>query len=334
MSQQAFAKSFRDRYRLRKAVDYKQVAKVAGSRSEQAFARTDNAKTPEHHKEAAQKHRVAEEAHNDALNASGVKSKEDTFHRAKMAEHTKAAKMHDSAATGTKRLTKSEQYWLLSKAEAATSGMYDKAKAKAANATKKLVDLHHQRAAGGDVTHMHIAVAADAAHRAHEHAMVHATKEEHVNMHERMADKAKTVAHAAHAASVHEAFKPESETAKSLRSFVMQDFNDFFKSENTCGECGQTLHKSHGAPKGTVAADNKKSPKHAGSTGSNPIPLTRAKGGDSHKKNRTEKSDAGEQEETQQLRKAFPVNDTFKAVQYVGEDGSLYSEIEAFSGLR
>lgn len=214
--------------------------------------------------------------------------------------------------------------------------MYERAKAKASHAEKKLVDLHHQRAAGGDVTHMHIAVAADAVKRAHEKAMEHATKVEHVNMHERRAGKAEQIAHHAHAASAHEAFKPESETAKSLRSFVMEDttdFNDFFKSENTCGECGQTLHKSSGPHKSTVAAQNKAAPKSAG-TGKmgGQADHSRAAGGNSHKKNKTEKS--VQEEQPQQLRKSFPVNDTFKAVQYVGEDGSLYSEIEQFSGLR
>jgi hypothetical protein len=214
----------------------------------------------------------------------------------------------------------------LRKADAPAPGMYEKARSKALSASKKLVDLHHQRASGGEVSHMHIAVAAEAAKHAHEKAMVHATKPEDVNMHEKHADKATQIVHHAHTASLKEAFHPE------VSKGAVMDFNDFFKSEDKCSECGQDIEKSHGPTKGSVAADNKKGPKHAGSTsgnvGKHHVGHYRGKGGNTHKKNDTEKSEG---EETQTLRKAFPVSDTFKAVEYVNENGELFSEMEQFA---
>lgn len=299
--------------------------------------------------------------------------------------------------------------------------MYEKARTKALSSSKRLLDLHHQRAAGGDVSHMHIAVAAEAVKNAHEKAMIHATKPEDVNMHEKHADKATHISNLAHAASLKEAFHPEA--SKSMNNFraddinkaaltvahqqtratkltaaanahtasggggkifnergsklhavaqrahmaiasnstkgspehkaasqaigehavassshyyaaqkslsqqgEVMDFNDFFKSEDTCNECGQHIEKSHGPVKGSVAEDNKKSPKKAGTGGHGAVPITRAHGGNAHKKNETEKSD-----EQPTLRKSFQVSDTFKAVEYVNENGELFSDIGQFA---
>ena len=110
------------------------------------------------------------------------------------------------------------------------------------------------------------------------------------------------------------------------------DFNDFFKSEDKCSECGHDLAKAHGPTKGSVAEDNKKGPKHAGSDkgnkGKHHVGHYRAASGPDvgrdgqHKKNETEKS-----EPQQEFRKAFPVSDTFKAVEYVNEQGRVFSDI-------
>ena len=79
------------------------------------------------------------------------------------------------------------------------------------------------------------------------------------------------------------------------------------------------------APKNSVAADNAKSPKHAGAHGSGHHTASRVKGGGTdHKKNKTE------------AKKSFsiPAVDSrlFKAVTYEGD--SMYSEMEQLAGLK
>jgi hypothetical protein len=107
---------------------------------------------------------------------------------------------------------------------------------------------------------------------------------------------------------------------KSLRSDDM-DFNDFFKSEDKCSECGHDLEKSGD---NTVAKQNKHGKKHAGPKGSGFVDHHRGHGGNEHKKNKTEKSES--QELT--FQKAFPVTDSFRAVEYVAEDGQVFSSMD------
>jgi hypothetical protein len=95
-----------------------------------------------------------------------------------------------------------EKSMRLHKSEKPVSDAYLKARAKVGSLEKKLVALHHQRKGGGDVSHMHIAVAADAARRGHEAAQMHATSPEHVDMHERRAELCKVIADSAHAHSI------------------------------------------------------------------------------------------------------------------------------------
>jgi hypothetical protein len=91
------------------------------------------------------------------------------------------------------------------------------------------------------------------------------------------------------------------------------------------------LEKAHGPTKGSVAEDNKKSKKYAGAHGSGHLSSSRGKGGNSHKQNDTEKSETTEVEEDEQsFQKAFPVVDDFKAVEYVNDNGKVFSDLSQF----
>ena len=117
------------------------------------------------------------------------------------------------------------------------------------------------------------------------------------------------------------------------------DFGDIFKSDAVCSECGSHLSKA----KGTVAEDNKASPKHqgAGEIGKfQDPPMSRAKSGPEvgrsgqHKKNETEDGSDGSKSVENDFRKGFAVADTTKGfVEYVNADGSVTPDIRGFHGF-